>query len=761
MKVKLLVQKAIEERLTAQPLRRLIDSIAFLQVLIALVLIGTIVYSGHAMNQSSINSEMELIDNALSETVAKIIAEQKNAVTGEDAIGDFSGQNIDIIWAGAKLGEHLFQSHGHQRIFIIDQDNNAALAFEMGKSVSTTQYEKYRKIVQPLISDIRRKTNLRYLPREGKLMKPHQRYAFLQGTKDNRWAGNLLALDDKTVIVTAVAMAPISHATSRRNQSYVLVSIVNVDQSMMNSIGESLLLPDLTILPLSAETQVNGVQPLVTDDGTVVSKLAWSAPRPGQLLLTLVLPIVLIAFLAAGGTTGSLFRRLKRASADLAEREAKAIHQALHDPLSGLPNRRSFTDSIERKFNECRASGSRLVVAYIDIDHFKDVNDTLGHRMGDKLISAMGTRLKAALRPSDILSRFGGDEFAALRVIEPGENPAGLGKDLSRAFALPVDLFEQSLRITGSIGIAAADDYNMTIGDILRHADIALYRAKDNGRACYVLFSNEMAESLEERRIIEADLQKAIQHNAMTMVYQPLIDCASNKIKGVEALVRWAHPSRGPISPGVFIPIAESTGLMPALGEWVLDRVFADATNWPDLEVAVNLSPAQIRHLNLIPVLRKLLAQYKLDASRIVLEITEGVLLEQTETTAETLKQINDLGFKLALDDFGTGYSSLSYLRQFRFDKIKIDQSFVQGATEASHAIKIVRAVTDLGKSLGMSVVAEGIESEDEAELMINAGCNELQGYFFSRPVQTAAIDAFFAEPAGQRDLDVRRIGRA
>ncbi len=760
MKEKPQLRKLIQTRLTAQPLRRLIDSIAVLQIIIAVALIGTIAYAGHAMNQASIGSEMELIDNALSGTVAKVINEQKSAAMWDDAAKAFSGEKPDFAWAKVEFGTYLFETYGHQQLFVIDPADNAVMAFQQGKQADTRIYEKYRRLIQPLISDIRNKTNLRYLPREGKFVKPHQRYEFLQGAKNGRWAGNLLSVNNKTVIVGAITIIPTLNLSLNRKKPYILISVVNVDQSIMNDISESLLLPDLTIIPLSQPTEANGEQALVTDDGKAVSKLTWSAPRPGRLLLTLVLPIVLIGTIAAGGTTGSLFRRLKRASTELAEREAKAIHQALHDPLSGLPNRRSFTQSIDAKFNACRADGSRLVVAYIDIDHFKDVNDTLGHRMGDKLIGAVGTRLKSALRPGDILARFGGDEFAALRVIDPSENPALLGKDLIRAFALPIDLFEQSLRVTGSIGIAAVDNFDLTISDIMRHADIALYQAKDNGRACYVQFNNQMAESIEERRIIETDLQKAIHLGSMTMVYQPLIDCISNKIRGVEALVRWSHPARGPISPGVFIPIAESTGLMPALGEWVLDKVFSDATKWPGLEVAVNLSPAQIRHLNLIPVLSKLLKQYNLDASRIVLEITEGVLLEQTETTAETLKQINDLGFKLALDDFGTGYSSLSYLRQFRFDKIKIDQSFVHGATEASHAIKIVRAVTDLGKSLGMSVVAEGIESEDEAELMINAGCNELQGYFFSRPVQVQAIDAFFAVPESEMDLDVRRIGR-
>jgi diguanylate cyclase (GGDEF)-like protein len=744
-----------------QPLNRLIDSISIMQVLIALILLGTIIYAGVAMNRATVQSEHALVDNALSKSVIRVTQELKSVAIWDDAVVALRPEKLDRAWADEEIGKFLYETYGHQQTFVVGSDNQTLVAYTHGKFVDTAQFSSILKLAEPLIRDIRRAQSTRLSRTDGSTLRLHQRAEFMQSEKYIRWAGNILSIDGKPVLLAGMTIVPTKNKSLATARPPILLSVVKVNQGLVNDIGDSLMLSDLTVLPLSA-TRDNVTEELLTSDANrAVSKLVWTSVKPGSLLLKLVLPMVLIAMLAAALTTRTLLRRLRRSTDDLAEREAKAIHEATHDALSGLPNRRAFIQTVERQLAKCRTNGGRLVVAYIDIDHFKDVNDTLGHRMGDKLITAVGTRLKSALRPGDVLARFGGDEFAALRVIEDGEHPISLGKDISRAFALPIDLFEQSLRVTGSIGIAQVADYNLTISDIMRHADIALYQAKDNGRACHVLFSDEMAESIEERRVIETDLQKAIADGAMTMVYQPLIDCTSNKIKGVEALVRWSHKTRGPISPGVFIPIAEETGLMPALGEWVLEKVFADAQKWPGLEVAVNLSPAQIRHLNLVPVLRKLLAKFNMDASRIVLEITEGVLLEQTEKTAATLKEIVDLGFKLALDDFGTGYSSLSYLRHFRFDKIKIDQSFVQGATEESQAFKIVRAVTDLGKSLNMSVVAEGIENEDEAQLMINAGCNELQGYYFSRPVQGAAIDAFFAVPASQLDLDVRRIGKA
>jgi diguanylate cyclase (GGDEF)-like protein len=751
--------KTLEARLSAQPVGRLADSIALLQLAIAVTLISVIIYAGLSMNRASRKAEMELVDNALSHFVMTTIGEQKSVTLWDDAVIALTPGRQNKKWLELEVGKFLYDTYGHQRIFIVNKDNRIDYAYEHGKPVEAAAFNKYLPVIEPLISDIRQKKTSRFIPKDGGSLRLHQRQEFLQGHSSARWGGNILTFDNRTIIATANTIVQVNDLSLATETPHILVSIINADQGVMNDIGESLQLSDLSIHPMADSPSSSVVQVLAPDSGEPKSKLAWTTARPGKLLLTLVLPIVTVAMLAAGFTTITLLRRLRRATAGLAEREAKAMHEALHDPLSGLPNRRSFTKSLEENIALCRKSKQRLVVAYIDIDHFKGINDTLGHRMGDKLISAVGTRLKSSIRPGDILARFGGDEFAAMRIIDETEQAAQFGKDLSRAFALPVDLFEQSLRVTGSIGLAEIDNFDLTISDIMRHADIALYQAKDAGRARYVQFSDSMADSIEERRIIEIDLQKAIQEASLTMVYQPLIDCVSNKIRGVEALVRWSHPVRGPISPGVFIPIAEETGLMPQLGELILDKVFCDALKWPGLEVAVNLSPAQIRHLNLVPYLKKLLDKYQLDAGRMVLEITEGVLLEQTETTASTLAQIVDMGFKLALDDFGTGYSSLSYLRHFRFDKIKIDQSFVHGATEESHAIKIVRAVTELGRSLGMSVVAEGIENEDEAQLMINAGCNELQGYFFSRPVQVAAIDAFFAVPAHQQDLDVRRIG--
>jgi diguanylate cyclase (GGDEF)-like protein len=423
-----------------------------------------------------------------------------------------------------------------------------------------------------------------------------------------------------------------------------------------------------------------------------------------------------------------MFRRLTRAHDSLR-------YEAKHDALSGLPNRVEMVEKIENFLRGHRVERSKLqaIAAYIDIDRFKDVNDTLGHEAGDQLIKAVGQRLKARLRPQDFLSRFGGDEFAILGMPIGSEGDAAIADRIAQAFVSPFSVHGQSIRVTASVGLAIAPDNGVTADELMRHADIALYEAKNQGRDRAVFFSPEMAERVLHRRSIEVDLRGALEANQLRLHYQPIISCGTGAIAGVEALLRWRHPVRGEMSPAEFIPIAENSGLLPALGEWVLDQAMKDSKRWPDLEVAINLSPVQFRHVDLRTTLRELVAKHGVDPSRFVLEITENVLLEATNHTISILDSIRAMGFKTALDDFGTRYSSLAYLCNFKFDKIKIDRSFVSKMSEDDTTRTIVQSVVKLGRALGMDIVAEGVEDELEATMMTSFGCTELQGFYFSK----------------------------
>jgi predicted signal transduction protein with EAL and GGDEF domain len=314
-------------------------------------------------------------------------------------------------------------------------------------------------------------------------------------------------------------------------------------------------------------------------------------------------------------------------------------------------------------------------------------------------------------------------------------------------------VYGQSIRVTASLGIAFAPDNGETADVLMRHADIALYEAKDRGRDCAVVFSDEMAQQVERRRAIELDLRSAIEGDMLCLHYQPVVACDSGEIVGLEALLRWRHPVHGDMSPADFIPIAENAGLLPSLGEWVLNHAMKDSSRWPDLEISINLSPVQFRHVDLEPALRRLVAQYGVDPSRFVLELTEGVLLETTDHTNSILDSIRAIGFKTALDDFGTGYSSLAYLCNFKFDKIKIDRSFVSRTSRVDISRTIVQSVVSIGRGLGMEIVAEGVETEFEAVTMAKFGCTQLQGYYFSKPLPIDAMVAFLQTFRPRRNL--------
>jgi diguanylate cyclase (GGDEF)-like protein len=517
----------------------------------------------------------------------------------------------------------------------------------------------------------------------------------------------------------------------------LLVGIDYIDEAFISEIGENLLLNDLALVPEVKRVGAVASEPFVGDDGVPIGFLSWTTRQPGQVLLTIILPLVALGVLATGLLSRSILRRLRRASEELEQRESQARHEAKHDALSGLPNRVHMVEKIDTFLQDrlLETHDNRAVAAYLDVDRFKDINDTLGHAAGDQLIKAIAQRLKARLRPQDFLSRFGGDEFALLCAPAGPNEAAALAKRAAEAFASPFAIQGQNIRVTASVGVAVAPDNGVTADELMRHADIALYEAKNRGRNRAVLFSAEMAQEVEYRRSIELALRSALETNALELHYQPIVSCGTGAIVGVEALLRWCHPEYGEMSPAIFVPIAENSGLLPGLGEWVLDCAMKDSKRWSELEVAVNLSPVQFRHVDLEATLHDLVAKHGVEPRRFVLEITEGVLLEATPRTNATLDAIRNMGFKTALDDFGTGYSSLAYLCTFKFDKIKIDRSFVSSMSRLDSTRTVVQSVVRLGRGLGMNIVAEGIETEIEAMMMAHLGCTELQGYYFSKPV--------------------------
>jgi diguanylate cyclase (GGDEF)-like protein len=427
--------------------------------------------------------------------------------------------------------------------------------------------------------------------------------------------------------------------------------------------------------------------------------------------------------------------------------EARIEYMAHHDVLTQLPNRVRFREDVDRALSRV-GRGDSVAIFCLDIDHFKEVNDTLGHPIGDALLRAVSERIKASVRPTDSIARLGGDEFAIVQTpINQPTDCISLASRLIATVAEPYELDGHQVVVGVSVGIAIAPADGNDFDRLLKNADMALYRAKADGRGVYRFFEREMDERMQARRALELDLRKALVLGEFELFYQPLIGLQTNKVTGFEALLRWRHPQRGLVMPGEFIPLAEEIGLIRPLGAWVLKRACIEAAGWPDdILVAVNLSPAQFENGAVVLHVISALEESGLPANRLELEITEAVLLRDTDTTLSALKQLRELGTQIAMDDFGTGYSSLAYLRKFPFDKIKIDRSFIHDLQERPESIAIVRAVTGLGSALNIATTAEGVETIDQLNRLRSEGCTEVQGYLFSRPRPAHELGPLLAE---------------
>ncbi|MGD9502746.1 MAG: putative bifunctional diguanylate cyclase/phosphodiesterase [Methyloceanibacter sp.] len=718
-------------------------AIAFFGIL----LLAIIAYAGRSANETATERERTLVENALNHRIARMQSEQKSVAWWDDAVTNIADEAINFDFADTEFGIFLTETYDHDEVHILDGKDQPVYSYFDGKRQAPADFAARESALAGVIAEARgRAADSRLQPRPDTFSNLQSNYRILAGGGSSaRWAGHIVTLEGRPAIVSAMTIVPNIEMDLLKGTPHLLIDVEYIDEPLISEIGRSLLLNGFELTPQPAQGEAIVSEAFNGDDNILIGYLNWITRRPGHVLLTIILPLVAFGVLATGVLAATMLTRLSRTSDELAKREADARHEAKHDALSGLPNRVHMMEKIDG-FLQGRlleTHDNRAVAAYIDIDRFKDINDTLGHQAGDRLIQLVAERLKGCLRRNDFLARFGGDEFVILCAPAGHEASASLAERVAKAFASPFVVYGQSIRVSASLGIALAPDNGQTADVLMRHADIALYEAKDRGRDCAVLFSEDMAQQVERRRTIELDLRSAIETDMLCLHYQPVVASDTGKIVGLEALLRWRHPVHGEMSPADFIPIAENAGLLPSLGEWVLNQAMKDASRWADLDVSINLSPAQFRHVDLESALRRLVAEYGVDPGRFVLELTEGVLLETTDHTNAILDTIRAIGFKTALDDFGTGYSSLAYLCNFKFDKIKIDRSFVSRISRVDISRTIVQSVVSIGRGLGMDIVAEGVETEFEAVTMAKFGCTELQGYYFSKPLPPEDMVAF------------------
>jgi len=433
--------------------------------------------------------------------------------------------------------------------------------------------------------------------------------------------------------------------------------------------------------------------------------------------------------------------------------EDKIRFLAMHDSLTGLPNRVQFNQYLERAVTRAKRHGNLMAVLCLDLDRFKDVNDTLGHATGDALLEEVSARLKENTRDVDLVGRLGGDEFAIVaEELNTPEDAMRLARRVCTALGAGYQVNGHEVTTSASVGIALGPVEHERIDVLLKNADLALYRAKEDGRNTFRFFEPAMDAALQKRRRLENDLRNALRKNQLYLDYQPQFGLENGRLTGYEALVRWWHPSEGEVPSTTFIPIAEETGLIVPLGEWILKTACSYATTWPlDTKLAVNLSPAQFKTQDVYGLVRRVLSETGLEPDRLELEITEGIILQNTESVIETLTKLDQLGVSIAMDDFGTGYSSLSYLTRFPVKKIKIDRSFIDTLGSSPQNSAIVSSIVGLGQSLHVTITAEGVETESQVAMLKKWGCDQVQGYYYGRPE---------AEVAEEEGSDTPLVGK-
>ena len=499
------------------------------------------------------------------------------------------------------------------------------------------------------------------------------------------------------------------------------------------------------------------VQPMLDAKGRIVGWFSWEPERPATATMNRLLPFAGAIVLGLVGFAALAMWQLRRLGVELATSEQHAQKLEHQDVLTGLPNHNRFFELFDRTVAD-RKGEATLAFAVLDLDDFDEVNDALGYAGGDEVLAEIGNRLQQSLPPGAVIGRLGGDEFALL-ITDTEPQAALAAADLVRRSLMRPFWMNQLVQLSVSIGLAVAPRDGVARDELLRRADLALRTAKHRCRGTVLAFAADMEAEFQERRFIKREIAWSLAAQGFDLHYQPIIKADGGGIVGVEALLRWEHPGRGLVPPSLFVPVAEEAGLMDRLGEFALRRAISDAARWPAVYVSVNLSPLQVRDRAFIDLVAAVLKETGFEPSRLVLEMTESVLIDKPDETTARLQELRALGVRLALDDFGSGYSSLSYLQKLPFDKLKIDRSFVTGLNRSANGGVIIQAVVTLGRALGMEIVIEGVETEEQRVLLRLAGCSEMQGYLFARPAPRDEIDRLLKEAAAQGQRALLRAG--
>lgn len=668
--------------------------------------------------------------NARVHEVASTVLPQ---VMWDDAVLNLDNR-FDPKWAGENIGTYLNKVAGFDASFVLDRRQRPIFASEGGRQVAASTYDGFAPALRSLVARVRQAEH-----RRGPLPKTAGADAVLSPPVQ---ASGIVGVNGDVYIAVATLVAPdFGRHRPLGARAPIVITAMRFDKDLLDSLANRFLLEGVHLHEGDSVFEGDESHALMQDSGgRHVATMDWIPQKPGRALLRRVGPPIMTIGVFLLAALALFYRRSRMATKDLIASEARATHLAFHDTLTGLPNRTLFLNRLEHALAQIGRSNGLLVVHCIDLDRFKEINDTLGHLVGDELLRAAAARMAAQCRASETFARLSGDEFAIVQTDVTMDDAANLAARLCEIMMEPFELSSGRVFVSCSIGIAGTTDSGTDSAELFRQADLALYRAKGEARAQFCIFESEMDALIKSRRSLEADLRDAMEASDLRLAYQPQVD-GHGRICGVEALLRWHHPVRGEVSPAFFIPVAEQSSLIQALGMFTLRRAFEDSHRWKGLQIGINISANQIRMKDFVPSLAQLVAETGIDPAGFELEITEGVLLRDDPETHRTLLDLRALGFGLALDDFGTGYSSLSYLRRYPINKIKIDRSFIMSIGIERDSEEVVRAIVRLARALKLGVIAEGVETLEQREWLKSTGCLNIQGYLFGKAMASEEID--------------------
>jgi len=724
-------------------------------VLLAMAsVVGLLFWTAHLADSEAAANQEDLLHGAVGIKLDQLAHLQESVAVWDEAYFKAARHPADMLWLRANLGAWSANNFGHTKTAIVA--SNGSLLFQYDHRGASIWFDKS---VEDALRGAVMRVRAKYIISFRKL--PSGLFRFDPGLSEHGATlheTGTVNIGGAPYLFSAAAISQELHTISGvRKPPAVLLSFEPLNQVTLNELSNMSGLPEISVNP-AAQTIAGYTQSrLRAPSGELSAHLQWRPDRPGTAMLTKVSPVLLVLGIAFFALIIVVMNFTRQMTHRLSNSEQQALHASRHDSLTGLPNRDHFHQFLADALEGAESTDHNLAVVYIDLDHFKDINDTLGHAAGDNVLMAASARLKQVVPPSGMLARISGDEFAmALPGCATRSDVEHVLKAAQDRLARPIPVFGRELYVSLSMGSAIAPQDGEGQGELLRKADIALYDAKENGRGRWAFFDPAMEAHVQTKDQILRELRKAIDTNGLDIAYQPQSDTDANKIVAIEALARWTHPEFGPVSPASFIPIAEDTGLINDLGFWILRRALSDSHRWPDATMSVNVSPTQFKHPRFVEAVTAILEEHTVSPSRLELEVTESVFTAKDSAILETLSRLREIGVRVALDDFGSGYSSLGYLRRFPFDTLKVDRSFVSAIGASDEADALLITIVQMGRALGMDVVAEGVETETQLTFLQRIGADRLQGYHLARPCSATDMDQIigdFAEKAIGKNL--------